>query len=305
MNGERVANFAPQVRTLAVFPLRADQQCRARHGLVESGKERAQRCQRLAHRVAAQFAIVVGGVDRVRKSAQVAVLAQRLRRRVQQRTRQIETVGEGAPIRHAGQTLGAGAAKEREQHRLALVFGMMGGRDRRRSRLASDAGQRVVTRVAQRRFVPAGGFDAAHLHGNAECGADPEHDAFVLPRTLARAVVDVSELDAEMHARSDGAERSRERDGVGAAAARDEHARSAANRLPAFDRLLERAFRMRSPHQRRISRAISRCTSRRATSSRLSHIFLPRARPISTLAFPRVKYSRSGTIVRPFSATRL
>src|SRR5664279_313455 len=52
------------------------------------------------------------------------------------------------------------------------------------------------------------------------------------------------------------------------------------------------------------SRSASRDAVRSAMACRLSKLFLPRARAISTLARPSRKYSDKGTIVRPFSVVR-
>lgn len=94
-------------------------------------------------------------------------------------------------------------------------------------------------------------------------------------------------LDAQTPAR--GLHSCRQCDRIGAAATRDERAFAFAKGAAALDCDLDVAFRPRPSHERRTCRAISRCTSRLASSARLSHSFFPRATPSSTLAIPRVK----------------
>src|SRR5262249_17572808 len=59
--------------------------------------------------------------------------------------------------------------------------------------------------------------------------------------------------------------------------------------------------RLRSHRRRRTARSTSLAASRRARSCLLSYVRLPRASASSTLTLPSLKYSDSGTRVRPCS----
>ena len=254
-----------------------------------------------ANRVTADPKIGIRRIDGIRQRMHVTVVAQVVSRAMQTSGRARSRPGASSRRGRMPRYRRSRAAQQREQHGFALILLMVRGRNDVAPRRVASAAS-ASYRASRRRSRRVRRCSDTTRTRNSEGRTDAKHDALVLPRRFARPVI------ARTQARVNPSvlqrrERRRKRNGIRPAAARNDDA-IAATEIPVASIDCSSRAPVQLLATGACERAISRSTSRLAMSSRLSHVFLPRARPSCTFTMPRVKYMRSGTIVRPFSFTR-